>query len=159
MLTMVLGGLWHGAAWTFVVWGVYQGLLLVLHRAATPWLERISPRDWLERSIWTGLRMVVTFHLICLGWLIFRAGSLEQAAGMLAAIIHRPALPAPSVLLPVAAVIVPFFLVQLVQYASRDLDFLARTPWYIRSVLYTACFYAIVLGGEFGGKQFIYFQF
>jgi D-alanyl-lipoteichoic acid acyltransferase DltB (MBOAT superfamily) len=159
MLTMVLGGLWHGAAWTFVIWGVYQGLLLALHRAATPWLERISPRDSLERAIWTAVRIVVTFHLICLGWLIFRAASLEQAAGMLAAIIHRPALPAPSMVLSVAAVIVPFLLIQLIQYLSKDLDFIARTPWYVRSVFYTACFYAIVLGGEFGGKQFIYFQF
>ena len=43
MLTMILGGLWHGAAWTFVIWGIYQGLLLVVHRLAAPWLERIEP--------------------------------------------------------------------------------------------------------------------
>ena len=75
MLTMILGGLWHGARWTFVCWGLYQGLLLVLHRLAAPWLERIQPADPIDRACWTGLRIIVTFHLVCLGWLIFRADS------------------------------------------------------------------------------------
>ena len=48
---------------------------------------------------------------------------------------------------------------QLVQYTASDLNVIARTPWYVRSVFYTACFYAIVLVGQFGGRQFIYFQF
>ena len=55
--------------------------------------------------------------------------------------------------------IIPFWLVQLVQYTARDLNVIARTPWYVRSVFYTACFYAIVLVGQFGGRQFIYYQF
>ena len=101
MLTMILGGLWHGAKWTFVVWGLYHGLLLVLHRLASPWLERHrAVRSRLIALCWTGLRIVVTFHLVCLGWLIFRADSLEQAAGMLAAIFQRPAMPAAAYLRP-----------------------------------------------------------
>jgi len=159
ILTMVLGGLWHGAAWTFVVWGLYQGSLLVLHRAASPWLERIQPRNSIDRAWWTGLRIIVTFHLVCLGWLIFRAGSMEQVFGMLQAIMFRPAIPPARTLILVAVTIIPLWLVQLVQYLNDDLDVIARTPWYVRSAFYTACFYAIVLGGEFGGEQFIYFQF
>ena len=103
--------------------------------------------------------MVVTFHLVCFGWLIFRAGSLEQAAGMLAAIVHRPAIPAAAYLVPVALIIIPLLLLQYVQHTARDLDVIVRTPWYVRSAFYAACFYAIVLAGEFGGQQFIYFQF
>ena len=102
MLTMLLGGLWHGAAWTFVVWGIYHGLLLVGHRLASPWLERIQPIDPVDRACWKGLRIVVTFHLVCLGWLFFRAESMEQAAGMLSAIVNRPAIPLASYLVPVA---------------------------------------------------------
>ena len=52
MLTMILGGLWHGAAWTFVLWGIYQGLLLVGHRLASPWLDRIQPSDPIDRACW-----------------------------------------------------------------------------------------------------------
>ncbi len=159
MLTMVLGGLWHGAAWTFVAWGFYHGLLLVLHRGASPWLERIRPDDAVEAACWRGLRIIVTFHLVCLGWLVFRAESMEQAAGMLSAIVLRPAVPLAAYLVPAALLIIPLCAVQLVQYTTRDLNVIARTPWYVRSVFYTACFYAIVLAGQFGGRQFIYFQF
>jgi alginate O-acetyltransferase complex protein AlgI len=159
MLTMILGGLWHGAAWTFVIWGIYQGLLLVLHRAVEPWLARIQPADRIDRACWTALRIVVTFHLVCLGWLIFRARSVEQVLGMLSAIVNRPAVPAAAYLLPVLVTIIPLFLVEMVLYLAKDLDAIARTPWYIRSAFYTTCFYAIVLGGNFGGQQFIYFQF
>src|SRR5262249_51832286 len=102
---------------------------------------------------------VVTFHLVCIGWLVFRATSIAQAAGMLAMIVGRPSIPATSFLVSVGVIIVPLLLVQVAQYAARDLDVIFRTPWYVRSVFYAACFYAFVLGGEFGGGQFIYFQF
>jgi alginate O-acetyltransferase complex protein AlgI len=159
LLTMVLGGLWHGAAWTFVIWGLYHGVLLVLHRVASLWLKRIQPADPVDRACWTGLQIVVTFHLVCLGWLIFRSQSIDQIAGMLAAIIYRPAIPAAAYLIPVAVTIIPFGLYEFSQYVADDLHLIARTPWYVRSLFYTAGFYAIVLAGEFGGQQYIYFQF
>jgi D-alanyl-lipoteichoic acid acyltransferase DltB (MBOAT superfamily) len=159
MLTMIIGGLWHGAAWTFVLWGAYHGLLLVVHRLARPWLDRIRPAEPIDRACWKLVRVVATFHMICFGWLLFRAQSLAQVGGMIRAIIDRPAVPAASYLLPVAVLVLPLLLYQAVQYFSKDLDVIGRTPWYIRSVFYTACFYAFVLGGEFGGSQFIYFQF
>jgi D-alanyl-lipoteichoic acid acyltransferase DltB (MBOAT superfamily) len=159
MLTMVIGGLWHGAAWTFVVWGAYQGLLLVGHRMLKPWLDRYRPTEPIEAASWTVLRMVVTFHLVCLGWLFFRAESVPQALGLLDAIARRFAIPASATLLPIMVCIVPLVLYQAMQYAAKDLDVIRRTPWYVRSAFYTLCFYAFVLGGEFGGGQFIYFQF
>ncbi len=159
MFTMTLGGLWHGAAWTFVVWGIYHGVLLVAHRLSSPWLERVVPADPVDRACWKALRIVVTFHLVCLGWIFFRAETMEQALGILSAIVTRPAIPVVSYLAPVVLLILPLWMVQFVQYAANDLNVIARTPWYVRSVFYTACFYAIVLVGQFGGRQFIYFQF
>jgi D-alanyl-lipoteichoic acid acyltransferase DltB (MBOAT superfamily) len=159
MLTMIIGGLWHGAAWTFVLWGTYQGILLVGHRLARPWLDRIHPTEPIDRACWKLVRMVATFHVICFGWLLFRAQYVTQARGMLRAIVERPAIPAASYLLPVLILVLPLLAYQAVQYLSKDLDVIVRTPWYVRSVFYTACFYAFVLGGEFGGSQFIYFQF
>ena len=159
MLTMVIGGLWHGAAWTFVVWGAYQGVLLVGHRMLEPLLKRIQPTEPIDRACWKALRILVTFHLVCLGWLIFRASSMHQVWEMLTAIGGRFAIPRSDVLLPIACCVVPLLVYQLAQFASKDLDVVARTPWYVRSVIYTVLFYAFVLGGEFGGSQFIYFQF
>src|SRR5262249_9187511 len=159
MITMTLGGLWHGREWTFVLWGVYHGALLVGHRLAEPWLKRIDPTDLVDRACWKGLRIVATFHLVCVGWLLFRAESIEQAVGLLSAMVHRPSIPAGRYLVPVLVVVIPLLIVQVIQYLADDLDVIARTPWYVRSAFYTACFYAIVLGANFGGQQFIYFQF
>ncbi len=159
LLTMILGGLWHGARWTFVLWGLYQGIILVGHRLLEPMLARVRTRDDVEAFFWKLTRIVVTFHLVCFGWLLFRASSVEQIVAMTSAIAFRCALPTTSYLLPVLAVVLPLLAVQVLQYKFKDLDIVLRAPWYVRSLFYTACFYAFVLGGEFGGSQFIYFQF
>src|SRR3954467_14074546 len=86
MLTMIIGGLWHGNRWTYVIWGFYQGVLLVGHRLAEPWLARVRRADPVEQRCWKLVRIAVTFHLVCLGWLIFRAESMAQVMGMLSAI-------------------------------------------------------------------------
>ena len=69
MITMLLGGLWHGAAWTFVLWGAFHGAGLVAEHALGGRLGRIFP-GW--------LRWFVTFNLIVLGWILFRCSSLGQ---------------------------------------------------------------------------------
>ena len=103
VLTMVLAGLWHRPGWTFVIWGAYHGLLLVVHRACKPWLDRVRPVHSIDRGCWTALQIVVTFHLVCLGWLIFRAESMGQAAAMLTAIATRPRCPARGTFCPWSA--------------------------------------------------------
>ena len=72
MITMVLGGLWHGAAWTFVLWGAYNGVGLILEHALG---GRIRTPAW--------LRWFVTFHLIVLGWILFRAQGIGLAVTFL----------------------------------------------------------------------------
>lgn len=75
-ITMLLGGLWHGAAWTFVAWGAFHGAGLVAHRAwrQLPLVER------LDRSrVWQVISVVLTFHFVCLGWVLFRAPSVGVA--------------------------------------------------------------------------------
>ena len=82
MLTMGLGGLWHGAAWTFVLWGGIHGVLLVAHRWLGSRDERERPSDWRDAP-----NVFLTFNFVCLAWVFFRAPSLEEAlrfiAGML----------------------------------------------------------------------------
>jgi alginate O-acetyltransferase complex protein AlgI len=76
MLTMVLGGLWHGAAWTFVLWGAFQGAGLVAEHALG---GRIRAPAW--------LKWFVTFHLIVFGWILFRSESLHLAGVFLSRLI------------------------------------------------------------------------
>jgi D-alanyl-lipoteichoic acid acyltransferase DltB (MBOAT superfamily) len=159
MLTMIIGGLWHGASWAFILWGTYQGLILCIHRVLKPQLERIKPTEPIDAACWAGVRICSTFAMVLFGWLIFRAHSMDQLRGMLQAIVYRPAIPAASYLVPVLVIILPLYAIEFAQYKAKDLNVIARTPWYVRSVFYAACFYAFVLGGNFGGSQFIYFQF
>jgi D-alanyl-lipoteichoic acid acyltransferase DltB (MBOAT superfamily) len=74
LVTMILGGLWHGAAWTFVLWGAYHGILLAVHRA------RAGRGPAPERGpLGRALAIAGTFHLVVFGWVLFRAPSLLDA--------------------------------------------------------------------------------
>ncbi|HWM78122.1 MAG TPA: MBOAT family O-acyltransferase, partial [Methylomirabilota bacterium] len=75
-LVFFLCGLWHGAAWTFVVWGLYHGSFLVL--------ERLGLGRWLE-SVWTPARHAYTILAVMVGWVFFRAETLRQAGSFLSA--------------------------------------------------------------------------
>ena len=75
MLTMLLGGLWHGASWTFVIWGGLHGLYLVLERG----IANVVPWRFGHRSTAQMPRALLTFLLVCVAWVFFRAHSFGQA--------------------------------------------------------------------------------
>jgi alginate O-acetyltransferase complex protein AlgI len=75
--TMLLGGLWHGASWNFVVWGALHGSILAAERL---WRE-FRPDNW--RPLPTWLRIAITFHIVLLGWIFFRATSFADALAVL----------------------------------------------------------------------------
>ena len=161
MLTMVLGGLWHGAAWNFVAWGFYHGLLLVTHRLLTPALERAARfATGRLRTPWLLLRIAVMFALTCYGWLLFRAKSFGQIAHMTASLAH-PLVGLPwETALQVAELSAPLVLVQVIQYRTGRLDFM-RLPWIpqvARAAVYSLLVYFTVFHGA-APKAFVYFQF
>jgi alginate O-acetyltransferase complex protein AlgI len=94
LLSMVAFGLWHGAKWTFLLWGAFHGVLLVLHRS---WQEA-RRRLGLE---WTGfapdiLSWIVTFAAVSVGWVIFRAENLHQAISLLRGLVSVSSMPGAS---------------------------------------------------------------
>ena len=80
LVTMTLGGLWHGAAWTFVLWGVLHGVFLMVHRSFAALCKRAPLLDRAFQS-WVGtvLRIATTFLCVCVAWVFFRAPSLREA--------------------------------------------------------------------------------
>jgi alginate O-acetyltransferase complex protein AlgI len=92
LITMALGGLWHGASWTFVAWGVFHGLLLIAHRL---WQEACEARPrlarLLESAAGTAVRSAMTFLCVALGWVLFRAGTFGAAAEMFRRLFVRHA--------------------------------------------------------------------
>jgi len=161
MLTMILGGLWHGASWNFVAWGFYHGMLLVGHRLLLPLLERVTK---VAQGLWTApwflLRLFVMFHLTCYGWLLFRAKSFAQIATMSRALLH-PLAGIPVEIAHAAALLcLPIIVVQIVQYRSGQLEFL-RLPWVPsvgRAAAYSVLIYCTLFHGAVP-QAFVYFQF
>jgi alginate O-acetyltransferase complex protein AlgI len=161
MITMVLGGLWHGAAWTFVLWGIYQGLLLMAYRdAARVDLARrflLGP-GWLAQ----GIGWIVMFHLTCFGWLIFRSSSAAQIArlaGAAAADFAPSTIDVQGLLAPLLLYVTPMVVIHACEARFDDVLVVRRLPLAVRYSVYAATFYLIVLFGNFGGADFIYFQF
>jgi alginate O-acetyltransferase complex protein AlgI len=84
MATMTLGGLWHGAAWTYIWWGIFHGALLCFYRPIERSLSPLySTNNWSIRRL---VFAVLMFHLVCVGWILFRAIDVNQATAMLAKI-------------------------------------------------------------------------
>jgi alginate O-acetyltransferase complex protein AlgI len=92
LLTMALGGLWHGASWNFVVWGVYHGLLLVAHREFAEWSKSVV---WLRNAVDSRVgriaSILLTFQCVCVGWVFFRVIDLNAAwAAVKKMVLLRP---------------------------------------------------------------------
>ena len=160
LITMVLGGLWHGAAWTFVLWGLYHGALLIAYRA-----ESIGGvRTWLlgQSAAARVVGWAVMFHLTCVGWLIFRARSLQQLVDLgwnLVTNFSPMAADVPGLLAPLLLYATPLVIVHGCEAYFDDVLIVRRFPVAMRYSVYAATFYLTMLFGNFGGSEFIYFQF
>jgi D-alanyl-lipoteichoic acid acyltransferase DltB (MBOAT superfamily) len=163
MIVMLLGGLWHGAGMTFVLWGLFHGLLLSLHRALKPWLDRnLNPRGRVGARLWKAVGIVFFFHLVCAGWLLFRAPTLLDALRMCRSALANVSLSVgldSSLNLTFASCALVMLVVQLTQYRRQDLNVVFRVPAPVRAALYAAAMLGFVFFGEYGGDAFIYFQF
>ena len=153
LVTMGLGGLWHGASWTFVIWGGYHGLLLVLHRL---WMDRLAPRARVSRA----LRTIVTFHLICGGWLIFRAHDGAQLEHMIGVLMTDPFYledPHGTFVQTTLVFGLPLF---FAEWIMKDALPSRRLPRFAQVIVYALAVQLYLLLGAFdAGKPFIYFQF
>jgi alginate O-acetyltransferase complex protein AlgI len=160
-LTMLLGGLWHGAAWTFVLWGAYHGVLLVVYRAAA---RTTRFRSWTTAHS-TFARITswaVMFHLTCYGWLIFRAHSAGQIGSMTSTLVRNfsPAtIDMAGLAVPLALYVTPLLLVHAIEAYADDVLVVPKLGAPVRYSIYAATFYLTMLFGNFGGSDFIYFQF
>jgi D-alanyl-lipoteichoic acid acyltransferase DltB (MBOAT superfamily) len=161
MITMLLGGLWHGASWTFVAWGGLHGAGLVFdHRRAERRAAQglpLEPQDARGRA----LHRLATFHFVCLGWVFFRAGSFALALQVLARLFtgwfQASPLVTPLVLLAVAVGIGT-------QYVPRDVPERAQAMFSrlmppVQGVVAAGALFAITLLGPQGVAPFIYFRF
>ena len=157
MLTMLIGGLWHGAAWHFVVWGALHGILLLLERLLR---ATVIPILDLPKSVNEALGWVLTFAGLLVTWIYFRADSAARAAIILKGLVHPMQATERvegSMLLPL--VISP--LIVIGQFAVRNTTLAGiagRCPaWLLVSLVSGMLVSLVVLSGN--SRAFIYFQF
>ena len=155
LITMLLGGLWHGANWTFVVWGLLHGFYLILER---PFLHLSIQSSGLKF-----LKGVVVFHGVALAFVIFRVESLQHFNTIISLIStsklqwQYTSLPYVGGLFTMVLFLIDIAIVK--QWLSINSQQLAPKQYWRRYVILLGLFWAILLFGVFQGAQFIYFQF
>lgn len=160
--TMLLAGLWHGASWVFILWGGYQGALLIGHRITQPWLKSLGKplRPWLKKPVRRAFKILVTFHLVAFGWIIFRAESVRQAWEMISSIPTRFGVVDLGRLLPLLQFAGPLIVIELIEAVLKrdDLHRVAVVPVWGKTIVYAVFAYLIVFYGA-SAQSFIYMQF
>jgi len=159
MTTMLLGGLWHGASWTFIAWGALHGTYLVLHSFIRSDGEKRS------NPMVTLLYILATFHCVSLTWIPFRASTIESAITYCTLLMTNwesslSTLTSVPIALPLAVSAVLIALLDIPCWRSgRELPFTTRHPWWLRGFSYGIMLILLAFAREGIHEPFIYFQF
>lgn len=159
-LTMLIGGLWHGAAWKFVFWGAMHGVGLAVHKACKPVLKKI-PDNWLVVFI----SWALTFVYVSLLWVFFRAADFSQSVLIIKNIfvdfrwdqIHQFFEARMVWCIMMAALIVMHFIPQ--RYADKAQLIFIRSPWIVRLLTFLIVVQLVIEFMTAEVSPFIYFQF
>jgi alginate O-acetyltransferase complex protein AlgI len=161
IITMGLGGLWHGASWTFIVWGLLHGGYLMVHRLFAGYCKRRPGLDWaLLTPPGTCLRMTLTLLAVMVGWVFFRSTTFAGAGE----ILHRLVIPHTGLGAPMhnrtfCYAVIVVVISHVLAYSGLWKRLALRTPAPVMGFGYAAVLtFALVLAPD-AGKAFIYFQF
>jgi alginate O-acetyltransferase complex protein AlgI len=150
---MLLGGLWHGAAWNFVLWGAWHGVGLMVNRW---WQERAAPAAGLSR--WFAAPLTLLFVLY--GWLLFRAGSFERVCALTRSLTSWNSTPwLPHYLLCLLIFAAPLLLLEFWQKKTDDELVILHQPAWLGGLVQGLMLLGIILFWEQRAVPFIYFQF
>ena len=171
MLTMLLGGLWHGANWAFVFWGFLHGLYLIVQRLTSPFWHRLTRALRLPGIVSGGAEMVTVYGLTLLAWVYFRSGSIGLGGGdsfgtanavlggifsgegfSFGAVINKFQVIKGGILLAI------LLAVELSNVRFKWNEQQVEKPIF-RLLLFASVIWILAFLGSFGANSFIYFQF
>lgn len=163
VLAMGFSGLWHGAAWTFVLWGAYHGLLAALHKLGRLSWESGRGRASPEHPLHRVLAVAVNFHLVTLGWVFFRAPDTATALAMVRRMLAPAAFTLAGVSTTALFMVVLLYLLHVAEYLVRG-DGAAsglwrRVPAPVRGLAYAMAVLAVMVFTRSEQVSFIYFRF
>lgn len=159
-ITMLLGGLWHGASWKFVFWGGLHGVGLAVHRALKPWLKRIPDNFGVKALTW-----FITFHFVVFLWIFFRAVDFQTAWDMINQILFQMDVSYFMPFLEARDTFVVLFLIGIAMHAIplQWNDMLAErfvnTPYWVKLAVFIIAVQLVIQFQTEDVQPFIYFQF
>jgi alginate O-acetyltransferase complex protein AlgI len=180
LVTFLISGLWHGANWTFILWGGLNGVYLIVGELFSPFGKAIAALRPVRQHprAWTALQLGTTFSLVCISWIFFRAATLGEAlyiltnlfrgVGGFARGLFQPGFAADKLgsmgLEPVGWLVLIGSValleaIELVQRRGTIPQLFSRRPLWMRWIGYYALLLIILIFGVFGESPFIYFQF
>jgi len=173
-ITMALGGLWHGAAMHFLIWGVFHGILLVLHKEYQKICEKLGvAKTLLSSKVYHWASVIVTFHLVVIGWVFFRAENMNIAWQMLSKMFMAPVdlmhftanqlnilQIRDPIIFPALLIILPILMVsQVVIDWLNNKSIYQSPPWALQVGVMVALMCVLTVFSPDTSPKFIYFQF
>lgn len=161
-ITMLLGGLWHGASLNFVAWGAMHGIGLAIHKM---WMGWTAGARWVRSRAWCLFSLLLTFHIVALTWVLFRNHEFADAMAMLnqvATNFHPELLPQllagyPYVMMLIALGYVLHFLPDRLEWRAKRT--FVKLPIWCYAIALLALIYVIIQVKSSDIQPFIYFQF
>ncbi len=173
-LTMALGGLWHGASWNFVVWGIYHGLSLAVHREFTEFKEsRKKLNNFCQSKLFNLFSIVLTFHAVCIGWVFFRVTDIGTAFSIIGKMLSPKTFGSilhperfillqdhlPIIVLTALAMTTVLVAINIPFSRLNEKGFFKNAPAPLKGVFCAVLVMLMVTFLPDGSQPFIYFQF
>jgi D-alanyl-lipoteichoic acid acyltransferase DltB (MBOAT superfamily) len=170
MVVFLVSGLWHGANWTFVVWGALHGFYVIFGQITAPLRSRLQSTSGLTRlpGLLAALQMLTTFLLVTIAWVFFRVGTIHDGIYIVTHMANPAGFHPEQILtlnLPRFETALAFFVILVVALTEWCIAGHVKTItglWSARPFRWVctyACVFAIIFFGVFGHVEFIYFQF
>jgi D-alanyl-lipoteichoic acid acyltransferase DltB (MBOAT superfamily) len=163
LLTMLLGGLWHGASFRFILWGALHGIALAVHKAIDPIIPKSKNKQ--ISTLFNTLNIIVTFHFVCLCWIFFRAPDMTIASQLISQIFTQFS---PHVFLEFIvgykAVLFLMLVGFILHFIPKSLELkteqlVIKMPLTAKAALFVAIIVLVIQTKSAGIQPFIYFQF
>jgi D-alanyl-lipoteichoic acid acyltransferase DltB (MBOAT superfamily) len=165
LIVFLISGLWHGANWTYIIWGALNGFYLVFAIITYDLRKKITRLIGLDKlpNLNHFFQILITFALSCFAWIFFRANNITDAFHIIKKIskfngqifIDNPSM----IIYPISGIMLLLVVELKQEYYKGNFSFLNNRYWIVRHLTYSFLIILILLFGVFDGGQFIYFQF
>jgi hypothetical protein len=174
VITMTLGGLWHGAAMHYLLWGLFHGLMLVAHKEFSTLRKSVAVLSAaLDTGVGKAFSMLLTFHAVCIGWVLFRAEDIASCGQILEKLffidtlkthasplaMNLPAINYPLIYPTIYFVLPILAIAHIVMGKIDKTDWVEKSPKLVKAAWCVAMILLIVVFSPDKSPRFIYFQF